>query len=152
MMGGADYVFGASQPQLYQWMKDYYPSLYDEVKARYAEGRWEVQGAMWVESDTNVPSSESLVRQLLYGKRFYRDEFGKEVTNLWLPDVFGYSAALPQILRKAGVETFMTQKLSWSIVNDFPHHTFWWEGIDGSRVLAHMLPEDTYNSSAAPRR
>jgi alpha-mannosidase len=146
-----DYVFGASQPQLYQWMKDYYPSLYDEVKARYAEGRWEVQGAMWVESDTNVPSGESLVRQLLYGKRFYRDEFGKEVTNLWLPDVFGYSAALPQILRKAGVETFMTQKLSWSIVNDFPHHTFWWEGIDGSRVLAHMLPEDTYNSSAAPR-
>lgn len=146
-----DYVFGASQPQLYQWMKDHYPTLYEEVKARCAEGRWEVQGAMWVESDTNVPSGESLVRQLLYGKRFYRSEFGKEVTNLWLPDVFGYSAALPQILRKAGVETFMTQKLSWSIVNDFPHHTFWWEGIDGSRVLAHMLPEDTYNSSAAPR-
>ncbi|MBD3177908.1 MAG: alpha-mannosidase [Armatimonadia bacterium] len=146
-----DYVFGASQPQLYQWMKDHYPTLYDEVKARHREGRWEIQGAMWVESDTNVPSGESLVRQLLYGKRFYRAEFGEDVRNLWLPDVFGYSGSLPQILRKAGVDTFMTQKMSWSIVNDFPHHTFWWEGIDGSRVLAHMLPEETYNSPASPR-
>jgi alpha-mannosidase len=146
-----DYVFGASQAQLYQWMKDYYPALYEKIRQRIAEGRWEVQGAMWVESDTNVPSGESLVRQVLHGKRFFRDEFGKEMTILWLPDVFGYSAALPQILRKAGVPYFTTQKMSWSRFNRMPHHTFWWEGIDGTRVLAHLPPEDTYNSSASPR-
>ncbi len=146
-----DYVFGASQPQLYQWMKEFYPDLYAQVKARVAEGRWEVQGAMWVEPDANIPSGESLVRQILYGKRFFRDEFGVDVTNLWMPDVFGYSGSLPQILRAAGLTTFMTQKLSWSEVNTFPHHTFHWEGIDGSRVLVHMPPEGTYNSSAAPR-
>ena len=146
-----DYVFGASQPQLYQWMKDYYPSLYGEVKKKVAEGRWEVQGAMWVEPDANVPSGESLVRQILYGKRFYREEFGINVTNLWMPDVFGYSGSLPQILRNAGVDTFLTQKLSWSLFNQHPHHTFHWQGIDGSTVLVHMPPESTYNSSAAPR-
>lgn len=146
-----DYVFGASQPQLYQWMKEFYPDLYAQVKARVAEGRWEVQGAMWVEPDANIPSGESLVRQILYGKRFFRGEFGVDVTNLWMPDVFGYSGSLPQILRAAGLTTFMTQKLSWSEVNTFPHHTFHWEGIDGSRVLVHMPPEGTYNSSAAPR-
>lgn len=146
-----DYVFGASQPQLYQWIKDQYPDLYAQIKARVAEGRWEVQGAMWVEPDANIPSGEALVRQILYGKRFFRDEFGINVTNLWMPDVFGYSGSLPQILRAAGLTTFMTQKLSWSEVNTFPHHTFHWEGIDGSRVLVHMPPEGTYNSSAAPR-
>ncbi len=146
-----DYVFGASQPQLYQWIKDQYPALYAQIKARVAEGRWEVQGAMWVEPDANIPSGESLVRQILYGKRFFRDEFGIDITNLWMPDVFGYSGSLPQILRAAGLTTFMTQKLSWSEVNTFPHHTFHWEGIDGSRVLVHMPPEGTYNSSAAPR-
>ncbi len=146
-----DYHFGASQPQLYQWLKDHYPTVYDEVRQRVAEGRWEVQGAMWVEADTNVPSGESLVRQLLYGKRFWREEFGLDVRHLWLPDVFGYSAALPQLLRQAGVDTFMTQKLSWNIVNKFPHHTFWWQGLDGTQVLAHMLPEETYNSPASPR-
>jgi alpha-mannosidase len=146
-----DYHFGASQPQLYRWMKDHYPTVYAEVTERIAEDRWETQGAMWVEADTNVPSGESLVRQVLYGKRFFREEFGKTITHLWLPDVFGYSAALPQILRKAGVEFFVTQKMSWSFVNHFPHHTFWWQGIDGSRVLAHMLPEETYNSPASPR-
>lgn len=146
-----DYVFGASQPQLYQWMKDHYPALYAEIKQRIAEGRWEVQGAMWVEPDANVPSGESLVRQILYGKKFYRDEFGIDVTNLWMPDVFGYSGSIPQILRKAGIDTFLTQKLSWSLFNQHPHHTFHWEGIDGSTVLVHMPPESTYNSSAAPR-
>jgi len=146
-----DYVFGASQPQLYQWMKEFYPALYAQVKARVAEGRWEVQGAMWVEPDANIPSGESLVRQILVGKRFFRDEFGVDVTNLWMPDVFGYSGSLPQILKAAGLTTFMTQKLSWSEVNTFPHHTFHWEGIDGSSVLVHMPPEGTYNSSAAPR-
>lgn len=146
-----DYVFGASQPQLYQWMKDYYPDLYSQIKTRIEEGRWEVQGAMWTEADTNVSGGEALVRQVLYGKRFFMDEFGQEMKILWLPDVFGYSAALPQILKKSGVDYFMTIKLSWSLINQFPHHTFMWKGIDGSEVLSHMPPEGTYNSSAAPR-
>ncbi|HAT4104201.1 TPA: alpha-mannosidase [Clostridium perfringens] len=146
-----EYVFGASQPQLYQWMKEYYPDLYGRIKEKIEEGRWEAQGGMWVEPDTNVPSGESLVRQLLYGKRYFREEFKKEMDTLWLPDVFGYSAALPQILKKSGVDYFMTIKLSWNNHNQFPHHTFVWEGLDGSRVLSHMPPEGTYNSSAAPR-
>jgi len=146
-----DYVFGASQPQLYAWIKDSYPLLYKKIKQRIAEGRWEAQGGMWVEADTNVTGGESLVRQLLYGKKFFKEEFNKEMKTLWLPDVFGYSAALPQILKKSGIDYFMTIKLSWSEYNSFPHHTFIWEGIDGSKVLAHMPPEGTYNSSAAPR-
>ncbi len=145
-----DYVFGASQPQLYQWMKDHYPRLYARIRQKVAEGRWEVQGAMWVEADTNLPGGEALVRQLLYGKQFFREEFGIEPRTLWLPDVFGYTGSLPQILKKSGVDYFMTQKLSWNTFNVFPHHTFLWEGIDGSRVLAHMPPENTYNSAAEP--
>lgn len=132
-------------------MKEYYPDLYGRIKERIEDGRWEAQGGMWVEPDTNVPSGESLVRQLLYGKRYFREEFKKEMDTLWLPDVFGYSAALPQILKKSGVDYFMTIKLSWNNYNQFPHHTFVWEGLDGSRVLSHMPPEGTYNSSAAPR-
>ncbi|MFO7635874.1 MAG: glycoside hydrolase family 38 C-terminal domain-containing protein [Clostridia bacterium] len=146
-----DYVFGASQPQLYQWIREHYPELYEKVRERVKEGRWEAQGAMWVESDTNITGGESLVRQVLYGKAFFQEEFGEDIRTLWLPDVFGYSAALPQILKKSGVDYFMTIKLSWSEFNTFPHHTFWWQGMDGSRVLAHMPPEGTYNSSAAPR-
>ncbi len=146
-----DYVFGASQPQLYEWMKELYPDLYRKIKKRIAEGRWEAQGAMWVEADTNISSGEALVRQLLYGKRFFMKEFGKDIRTLWLPDVFGYSAALPQLLKKAGVDYFMTIKLSWSEHNRFPHHTFTWKGIDGSSVLAHMPPEGTYNSAASPK-
>ncbi|TFE27530.1 alpha-mannosidase [Cohnella luojiensis] len=146
-----DYIFGASQPQLYDWMKKHYPKLYEQIKERIREGRWEPQGAMWVESDTNVPGGESLVRQILYGKRYFMQEFGQEMKTLWMPDVFGYTASLPQILEKSGVDYMMTQKLSWSTYNRHPHHTFMWEGIDGSRVLTHMPPEDTYNSPAAPR-
>lgn len=146
-----DYVFGASQPQLYDWMKHQYPKLYEQIKQRVQEGRWEPQGAMWVESDTNVPGGESLVRQILYGKRYFQQEFGMEMKSLWMPDVFGYSASLPQILKKSGVDYMMTQKLSWSEYNRHPHHSFLWEGIDGSSVLTHMPPEDTYNSPAAPR-
>ena len=145
-----DYHYGASQPQQYEWVKEMCPWMYEDIKKRVKEGRWEVQGGAWVESDANVPSGESLVRQLLYGKRFFKDEFGVEVDNFWLPDVFGYSGALPQILKKSGVDYFMTQKLSWNEHNRFPHHTFNWEGIDGTKVLAHMLPEDTYNGAATP--
>ena len=142
-----DYIFGASQPQLYLWMKQYYPALYEKVRQKVREGRWEVQGCMWVEPDTNVTGGESLVRQILYGKRFYEQEFGVEVDNLWLPDVFGYSAALPQLLKKAGVNYFMTQKMSWSRINKFPHQTFLWSGLDNTKILTHMLPEETYNLS-----
>lgn len=146
-----EYVFGASQPQLYAWIKERYPKLYDKIKMRIEEGRWEAQGGMWVEPDTNVSGGEALVRQVLYGKKFFKEEFNKEMKILWLPDVFGYSAALPQILKKSDIDYFMTIKLSWNEYNQFPHHTFMWEGIDGSRILAHMPPEGTYNSSAAPR-
>jgi alpha-mannosidase len=144
------YVFGASQPQQYVWVKQHYPELYARIKRRVAEGRWEIQGAMWVEPDTNLPSGESLIRQILYGKRFFREEFGRDPDCLWVPDVFGYTGALPQILAKSGVPYFMTQKLSWSLVTRHPYHTYWWEGIDGSKVLAHMPPEATYNSAANP--
>jgi len=146
-----DYRFGASQPQLYQYVKDHYPRLYRRIKAAVKAGKWEVQGAMWVEADTNIPSGESLVRQLYYGKRFFREEFGIDTNQLWLPDVFGYSAALPQILKKSGVDYFMTQKISWSQFNQFPHHTFIWQGMDGSRVFSHFLPNATYNTPATAR-
>lgn len=145
-----DYKFGASQPQLYEWIKEMHPALYDKIRQKVKEGRWELQGAMWVESDTNVVSGESLVRQILYGKKFYKEEFGADINHLWLPDVFGYSGALPQILKKSGVDYFMTQKMSWNTYNKFPHHTFVWKGIDKSSVVAHMLPEETYNSPISP--
>lgn len=140
------FVFGASQAQHYQFVKDHYPALYEKVKKKIAQGRWEVQGAMWVEADNNLISGESIVRQILLGKNFFREEFGVEVKNLWLPDVFGYSASLPQILKKAGVDYFVTQKISWSQFNQFPYHTFIWKGIDGSEVINHFPPEDNYNS------
>ena len=146
-----DYVFGASQPQLYQWMKDYYPTLYEKIKEKVFSGRWEPQGGMWVEADTNITGGESLIRQVLYGKRFFRSEFGQDMRILWLPDVFGYTASLPQIMKKTGIDYFMTIKLSWNEYNRYPHHTFLWQGIDGSTILVHMPPEGTYNSSAAPR-
>lgn len=145
-----DYIFGASQPQMYQWMKDRYPDLYRRIREKISEGRWEAQGSMWVEADTNVSGGEALVRQMLYGKNFFQEEFGKDMKVLWLPDVFGYSAALPQIMKKSGVDYFMTIKLSWSMFNEFPHHTFIWKGMDGTEVLAHMPPEGEYNSGATP--
>lgn len=146
-----DYVFGASQPQYFLWMKQHYPALYAKIAEKVRAGRLEPQGAMWVEADTNVSGGEALVRQLLQGKRFFQQEFGVELRYLWLPDVFGYSAALPQLLKLADVDYFSTQKLSWSLINPFPHQSFHWQGLDGTAVLTHMLPEETYNSPAAPR-
>ena len=144
------YKFGASQAQLYDFAKRFYPALYAKVKKAVADGAWEIQGGMWVEADCNIPSGESLVRQFLVGKNFFRDEFGIDVQNLWLPDVFGYSGNLPQILRRSGIGYFLTQKLSWNLYNKFPHNTFWWRGIDGSAVLAHFPSEDTYNATLLP--
>jgi alpha-mannosidase len=141
-----EYKFGASQPQHYAFVKENYPELYGKIKEKVAEGSWELQGGMWVEADCNIISGESMVRQILHGKNFFMDEFGVDVKNLWLPDVFGYSFALPQILKKSGIDYFVTQKISWSQFNRFPHHTFVWRGMDGSEVITHFPPEDTYNS------
>ena len=145
-----DYVFGASQAQLYAFVKEDHPELYRRVQAAVAAGRWEVQGGMWVEADCNLPSGESLVRQLVHGLRWFKAEFGVRVRNLWLPDVFGYSAQLPQLLRRTGIGCFLTQKLSWNVYTSFPHNTFRWRGVDGSEVLAHFPPEDDYNARCRP--
>lgn len=107
----------SSQPQLYYFLKQRYPELYEQIKQRVAEGRWEPEGGMWVEADCNLTSGESLVRQFLYGKRFFKEEFGVDNRILWLPDVFGYSGALPQIMAKCGIDYFMTTKLAWNQFN-----------------------------------
>lgn len=134
-----EYKFMSSQPQLYAFLKERYPEIYEKVKQRVAEGRWEPEGGMWVEADCNLTSGESLVRQFLYGKRFFKDEFGVENKILWLPDVFGYSAALPQIMKKCGIEYFMTTKIAWNEFNKFPYDTFWWHGIDGTPIFTHLI-------------
>lgn len=144
-----EHMFACSQAVQYQWIKDGYPHLYEQIMARVAEGRWLPVGGMWVEADANVPSGESLVRQLVLGKRFFADEFGVETHELWIPDVFGYSAALPQIAVQAGVTALVTQKMSWNDTNVFPHSTFWWEGHDGSRLLTHFPPANTYNGDVS---
>lgn len=143
-----DYIFMSSQPQLYKYVKELAPEVYEEIRARIAEGRWEPEGGMYVEADCNITSGEALVRQFLYGKRFFKQEFGKDNEILWLPDVFGYSAALPQIMQKCGLPYFMTTKISWNEFNKMPYDTFEWEGIDGSRVLTHFVPTRDYNKGA----
>ncbi|MFJ3636686.1 alpha-mannosidase [Streptomyces sp. NPDC090112] len=141
-----EFVFAMSQAQQLDWIKENRPELFERIKKRVAEGRFVPVGGMWVESDTNMVGGEAMVRQFLYGKKFFLDEFGVETRNVWLPDSFGYTAALPQIVRLSGSRWFLTQKICWSQVNAFPHHTFWWEGIDGTRVFTHFPPVDTYNS------
>lgn len=133
------YKFMSSQPVLYYFLKQRYPELFEKIKQRVAEGRWETEGGMWLEADCNLTSGESLVRQFLHGKRFFREEFGKDNKILWLPDVFGYSGALPQIMKKSGVDYFMTTKLAWNQINRIPNDTFIWRGIDGSEVLTHLI-------------
>lgn len=134
-----EYVFLQSQPQLYAYLKKDFPDLYERIKERVKVGNWEPTGAMWLESDCNIPSGESLVRQIMTGKRFFREEFGVDNRVLWLPDVFGYSWALPQILKKSGIDYFMTTKISWSQYNRFPNDTFSWRGIDGTEILTHFI-------------
>lgn len=146
-----EYRFTSSQPYLYKAFKEEAPELYEELKARVREGRWECEGAMWVEADCNIPSGESLVRQLLHGKRFFREEFGKESRVLWLPDVFGYSAALPQILKKSGVDWFVTSKISWNDTNRMPYDTFRWRGIDGSEINTYFLTAQDKKGEASDR-
>ena len=138
-----EYKFMSSQPQLYKYLKEESPELYEEVKEMVRLGRWEVEGGMWVEADCNLCSGESLVRQFLYGKRFMQQEFGVDSKILWLPDVFGYSAALPQILQKCGVDKFVTSKIGWNEMNKMPYDTFIWHGIDNTPVFTHFMTAQT---------
>lgn len=149
-----DYKFMSSQPQLYKFVKERYPDVYEKIKKRVKEGRWEPEGGMWIEADCNVTSGESLVRQFLHGKKFFKEEFDKDNRILWLPDVFGYSAALPQIMRKSGIDYFMTTKIAWNQFNKLPVDTFWWRGIDGSEVFTHLIttqdegqPADSFSTT-----
>lgn len=140
------FTFSCSSAVQYHWMKQHYPAIFERMKKHVAEGRFVPVGGMWVECDANLTGGEALVRQFLYGKKFFLNEFGVDTQETWLPDSFGYSASLPQIAKLAGHRYFLTQKVSWNEYNDFPHHTFWWEGIDGSRQYTHFPPADTYNS------
>lgn len=145
-----EYIFMSSQPQLYDYVKKNAPEIYEEIKKRVAEGRWEVNGGMWVEADCNIASGESLVRQFIHGQRFFKEEFNKDNNILWLPDVFGYSAALPQIMQKCGLPYFMTTKISWNEFNKMPYDTFQWEGIDGTKVLTHFISSRDYHTVVEP--
>ena len=133
-----DYKFMSSQPILYQFVKEQEPEMFEIIKKRVQEGRWEVDGAMWLEADCNLTGGESLVRQIIKGEKFFEEEFGISSKSLWLPDVFGYSAALPQILKRSGIPYFMTTKIAWNQYNQLPNDTFMWKGIDGSEVFVFM--------------
>ena len=152
-----EYIFIQSQPQLYDYIKEDYPDIYEHIQRRVGEGRWEPSGAMWVECDCNLTSGESIIRQILVGKNFFKKEFDFDSEFLWLPDVFGYSWALPQILKKSGVNTFMTTKISWNDTNRLPYDTFIWRGMDGSEITTHFITTTelndtsyTYNGDSKP--
>ncbi|TNN86895.1 Alpha-mannosidase 2C1 [Liparis tanakae] len=139
-----DFIFTCSQAQQFQWVKSWYPGLYSQIQQYVKEGRFIPVGGTWVEMDGNLPSGESMIRQFLEGQRFFNREFGIHCKEFWLPDTFGYSAQLPQIMQGSGISNFLTQKLSWNLVNVFPHNTFLWEGLDGSKVLTHFPPGNSY--------
>ncbi|MGW3728755.1 alpha-mannosidase [Streptomyces sp. NPDC000851] len=141
-----EFVFACSQAQQYEWVRDNYPKVWERIKKAVADGSWAPVGGMWVEADGNLPGGEAMARQLIHGKRFFMEHFGIETKGVWLPDSFGYTAAYPQLAKLAGNDWFLTQKISWNQTNKFPHHTFWWEGIDGTRIFTHFPPVDTYNA------
>lgn len=141
-----NYKFSQSQAQLYEWTKELYPELYEKIKQKVKTGQFIPCGGSWVEMDGILPSGESMARQFLYGQRFFKQEFGKYCTEFWLPDSFGYSGQLPQIMRQANIDCFVTQKMSWNLINKFPHSTMHWKGLDGSTVWAHFPPMDNYCS------
>ncbi|MFJ5304239.1 alpha-mannosidase [Streptomyces sp. NPDC088350] len=140
-----EFKFVMSQAQQLAWLKEHRPEVYARAQEKAKTGQFLPTGSLWVEPDTNISGGEALVRQFVHGKRFYLEEFGVETEEMWLPDTFGYNAALPQLMKLAGVRWFLTQKISWNTTNKFPHHTFWWEGIDGTRVFSHFPPVDSYN-------
>ncbi|MBY8879667.1 alpha-mannosidase [Actinacidiphila acidipaludis] len=146
-----EFVFAMSQAQQLAWIKEHRPEVFARVREKVAAGQFVPVGGMWVESDTNMPGGEALARQFTHGKRFFLEEFGIETREVWLPDSFGYTAALPQLVKLSGSTWFLTQKISWNQTNPFPHHSFWWEGLDGSRVFTHFPPVDTYNSDFSGR-
>uniref|UniRef100_A0A3Q3FQ16 alpha-mannosidase n=1 Tax=Labrus bergylta TaxID=56723 RepID=A0A3Q3FQ16_9LABR len=139
-----DFVFTCSQAQQFQWVKSWYPGLFSQIQLYVKKGQFIPVGGTWVEMDGNLPSGESMVRQFLEGQRFFNQEFGILCKEFWLPDTFGYSSQLPQIMQGCGISNFLTQKLSWNLVNTFPHNTFFWEGLDGSKVLTHFPPGNSY--------
>ncbi|KAJ0069635.1 hypothetical protein NL108_011564, partial [Boleophthalmus pectinirostris] len=139
-----EFIFTCSQAQQFEWVKSWYPGLYAEIQHFVKKGQFIPVGGTWVEMDGNLPSGESMVRQFLEGQRFFNQEFGIYCKEFWLPDTFGYSAQLPQIMQGSGISNFLTQKLSWNLVNTFPHNTFFWEGLDGSKVLTHFPPGNSY--------
>ncbi|MER6957496.1 glycoside hydrolase family 38 C-terminal domain-containing protein [Streptomyces sp. NPDC000618] len=141
-----DFIFACSQAQQYEWVRDNYPQVWARIQESVRRGQWAPVGGMWVESDGNLPGGEAIARQLVHGKRFFIEHFGIETKGVWLPDSFGYNAAYPQLAKLAGNDWFLTQKISWNQTNKFPHHTFWWEGIDGTRIFTHFPPVDTYNA------
>ncbi len=145
--------FNQSSAQLYTWIEQSDPLLFDKIRDRVREGSWEIVGGMWVEPDGNLPAGESWVRQLLFGQSYFESRFGRRAKVAWLPDSFGFAGNLPQLLASAGIPFFFTHKLTWNERNPFPHDLYWWEGIDGSRVLAHSFknPENGYNSRLTPR-
>ncbi len=142
--------FACSQAQQHEWMRERYPNVFEQMVVQAGEGRFIPVGGMWVEADTNLPSGESLARQFLHGQRFFEEHYGAICEEVWIPDVFGYPASLPQIFALGGAKWFLTQKLSWNKQNRMPHHTFWWQGIDGTRMFTHFPPVDTYNVSMQP--
>lgn len=144
-----EFIFACSQPQLFEYTEEFYPELFEQVKKRVAEGRIELVGNAWVEMDSNVPSGESLVRQLLYGRQYYMEKFGKASKVFWMPDVFGYSWAMPQIMKRSGVEYFFTSKLGNNDTNNFPHSLFHWQGVDGTKILSFLQPLG-YNGETGP--
>jgi len=146
-----DFVYAMSSAQQFAWLAEHRPEVFARVAEHIRGGGFIPVGGMWVESDTNMPGSEAMARQLVYGKRYFLETFGVDTQEVWLPDSFGYSAALPQLVRLAGSRWFLTQKISWNRTNRFPHHTFWWEGLDGTRVFTHFPPVDTYNSELSGR-
>ncbi|MEY9995936.1 alpha-mannosidase [Streptomyces sp. V4I8] len=141
-----DFIFACSQAQQYEWVRDNYPHVWARIQESVKKGQWAPVGGMWVEADGNLPGGEAIARQLIHGKRFFIEHFGVETKGVWLPDSFGYTAAYPQLAKLAGNDWFLTQKISWNQTNKFPHHTFWWEGIDGTRIFTHFPPVDTYNA------
>lgn len=141
-----DFVFSCSSAQQMAWMKEFFPELFVRIREKVKAGQFIPVGGMWVESDTNMPGGEAMARQFVEGKSFFLKEFDVECQEAWLPDSFGYSGAIPQIVKAAGSRWFLTQKISWNKVNRMPHHTFTWEGIDGTRLFTHFPPVDTYNA------
>ena len=141
-----DFTYAMSSAQQYAWLEEEHPDLFARMKRRIEEGRFIPVGGMWVESDNMIPSGESLVRQITFGRRYFKEHLGVAPRGIWLPDSFGYTGSWPQIARRAGFDWFLTQKISWNDTTKFPHHSFMWEGIDGTRILTHFPPSDTYCS------